>query len=122
MSARTFLAEGWKPEAAEPSEEEVLREISSHLKGIDWEAVREYWGKGSVERERILAALGVYPFTEKFTLEEIRALRESFGITDCLAALIQAFTLDVLMPPPFRPPLMLIQALTGPCRPEELLP
>lgn len=60
------------------------------------------------EPEKLLAALGVPPYSEKYTEEEKRRVLEALGITTCPKCLLKAFVLDVLLPPPFRPPLMLI--------------
>ncbi|MEM4976664.1 MAG: hypothetical protein QXT64_05000 [Desulfurococcaceae archaeon] len=68
------------------------------------------------EPERLLAALGVPPYSEKYTEEEKRRVLEALGITGCASCLFTAFVLDVLLPPPFRPPLMLIACFaSGTC-------
>lgn len=35
-------------------------------------------------------------------------VRRALGIAECTGCLLMAFILDVVLPPPFRPPLMLI--------------
>jgi hypothetical protein len=60
------------------------------------------------EPEKLLATLEVPPYSEKYPEEEKRKFREALGITTCSECLLKAFVLDVLLPPPFRPPLMLV--------------
>ncbi|MEM1820350.1 MAG: hypothetical protein QXU64_02030 [Thermofilaceae archaeon] len=40
--------------------------------------------------------------------EEKERVREALGIGTCVRCLLGAFFFDVVLPPPFRPPLMLI--------------
>jgi hypothetical protein len=74
---------------------------------INWEALREALAK---EPEKVLAAIGLPPFVQRYSEEERKKLRETLGLPDCL---LSSFILDVLLPPPFRPPLMLIACLIG---------
>lgn len=75
------------------------------FKMLNLRAIQEAWEK---EPEKVLAALGIKPYSEKYSEEEKRKLLESFGLAGCATCLLNAFILDVLLPPPFRPPLMLI--------------
>jgi len=60
------------------------------------------------EPGKLLATLGVPPYSQMYSEEEKRKVLESLGIVGCSSCLLVSFILDVLLPPPFRPPLMLI--------------
>jgi len=81
---------------------------------VNWEAVRGYVEAGKYEQ--LLAALGYYPFTGRFSEAEIESFRSELGLTKATASLgsiITSFIMDVLLPPPFRPPLALILNIIG---------
>ncbi len=65
------------------------------------------------EPEKVLAALEVPPYSEKYPEEEKKKMREALGIATCAACLLRAFVLDVLLPPPFRPPLAFFMCWTS---------
>jgi hypothetical protein len=81
---------------------------------INVDKIREYIKAGKYEQ--LLAALNYYPWTRRFTESEIKGFRSELGITEPMvstASIITSFILDVLLPPPFRPPLALICNLMG---------
>ncbi len=81
---------------------------------VNPDKIREYVSAGKYAQ--LLAALGYYPFTTQFTKEEIKSFRDELGIVEpmvSLYSLISSFILDVLLPPPFRPPLALILNIAG---------
>lgn len=60
------------------------------------------------EPEKLLAALGIPPYSHMYSEEEKKEVMRSLGIAECGSCLLVSFILDVLLPPPFKPPLMLI--------------
>jgi len=84
------------------------------FEGINVNKVLEYIEAGKYEQ--LLAALNYYPWTTRFTESEIKGFRSELGITEPMvsaASIITSFILDVLLPPPFKPPLALISNLMG---------
>ena len=81
---------------------------------INLETARKYAEAGKYEQ--LLAAANYYPFTTYFTKAEIEQFRKELGITQPMVtpmSIITSFILDVLLPPPLRPPLALIANLMG---------
>ncbi|MEM1710538.1 MAG: hypothetical protein QW820_06575 [Sulfolobales archaeon] len=60
------------------------------------------------EPGKLLAIMGIPPYSHMYSEDEKRKVLESLGIVGCSSCLLVSFILDVLLPPPFRPPLMLI--------------
>lgn len=75
------------------------------LSAIDLSTVGEMIRK---EPDKVLAALEIPPYSTMYSDEEKEKIREALGIRSCVSCLVIAFILDVLLPPPFRPPLMLV--------------
>ncbi|MEM1690496.1 MAG: hypothetical protein QXG48_02770 [Thermofilaceae archaeon] len=74
--------------------------------------------RSMLEREpgKVLAALGIPPYSGMYTEEEKRKVMEAMGIASCPPCLLVSFVCDVLLPPPFRPPLMLFMCFaSGSC-------
>ena len=90
-------------------------DVRTALSALNTETIREYMAAG--RQTEVLAAFGIPEYEDQYSEKELVRIRGILGVTDCAQALFGSFLMDVALPPPFRPPLMLMGALTGACIP-----
>lgn len=90
-------------------------DVGKALSSLNMETIQKYMAEG--RQTEVLAAFGIPEYEDQFSEKELVRIRGILGVTDCAQALFGSFLMDVALPPPFRPPLMLMGALTGACIP-----